>query len=39
MGMPVLSYWNSSDGSVCYHDVNAIYEVLTPINYDPNQLF
>ena len=31
MGMPVLSYWNSSDGSVCYHDVNAIYEVLKSI--------
>lgn len=28
MGIPILSYWNSNDGSVCYHDVNAIYESL-----------
>ncbi len=31
MGMPVISYWNSSDGSVCYHDVNALYEILKSI--------
>ncbi len=31
MGMPILSYWNSNDGSVCYHDVNAIYESLQSI--------
>ena len=26
--MPILTYWNSNDGTVCYNDVNAIYEVL-----------
>jgi len=31
MDMPILSYWNSGDGSVCYHDVYAIYEVLRTI--------
>lgn len=28
MQMPVISYWNSNDGSVCYNDLNAIYEAL-----------
>ena len=31
MGMPILSNWNSGDGSVCYNDVNAIYEALQSI--------
>ncbi len=31
MDMPILTYWNSGDGSVCYHDVNAIYEALLSI--------
>jgi hypothetical protein len=31
MNMPILTYWNSNDGSVCYNDINAIYEVLQSI--------
>lgn len=26
--MPLLTYWNSGSGTVCYSDINAIYEVL-----------
>ena len=28
LGIPVLSYWNSNDGSVCFTDLNAIHEAL-----------
>jgi len=28
LGIPVLSYWNSNNGAVCFTDVNAIYETL-----------
>jgi hypothetical protein len=31
LDMQILTYWNSHNGSVCYNDVNAMYEILKKI--------
>lgn len=35
LGCPLITYWTSPSGSVCDHDVWALYEVLSAVGHQP----